>query len=133
MNITKIEGIGPINAAKLAEAGVKTTDGLLKAAADRKGRQTLSQQTGLSTKLILEWTNRADLMRVNGVGEEYSDLLEAAGVDTVKELAHRRPENLHNALLKTNAEKHLVRRDPSLSEVNAWVSHAKTLPPVISH
>jgi predicted flap endonuclease-1-like 5' DNA nuclease len=133
MNITKIEGIGPVNAAKLAEVGVKTTEGLLKVAANRKGRKMLSEQTGISNKLILEWANRADLMRVKGIGEEYSDLLEAAGVDTVREMAHRNPENLHKALLKTNNEKNLVRRDPSLSEVQDWISQAKNLPPVISH
>jgi predicted flap endonuclease-1-like 5' DNA nuclease len=133
MKITKIEGIGPVNAEKLAQAGVKTTAGLLKAAADRKGREALSDQTGISTKLILEWANRADLMRVKGIGEEYSDLLEAAGVDTVRELAYRNPKNLHKALLATNAHKKLVRRDPSLTEVYNWVSYAKTLPAVISH
>ena len=133
MNITKIEGIGPVNAAKLAEAGVTTTAGLLKAAADRKGREKLSKETGVSTKMILEWANRADLMRIKGVGEEYSDLLEAAGVDTVKELATRNPQNLHKAMLETNAAKKLVRRDPSLAEVEAWVHEAKTLPAVLSY
>jgi predicted flap endonuclease-1-like 5' DNA nuclease len=128
MNITKIEGIGPINAGKLVQAGVKTTAGLLRVAAGRKGRQELADQTG-----ILEWANRADLMRVKGIGEEYSDLLEAAGVDTVRELAYRNSENLHKALLETNAHKKLVRREPSLSEVRGWVSQAKTLPPIISH
>jgi predicted flap endonuclease-1-like 5' DNA nuclease len=133
MNITKIEGIGPINAGKLVQAGVKTTAGLLRVAAGRKGRQELADQTGISYKLILEWANRADLMRVKGIGEEYSDLLEAAGVDTVRELAYRNSENLHKALLETNAHKKLVRREPSLSEVRGWVSQAKTLPPIISH
>ena len=133
MNISKIEGIGPAYAAKLGEQGIKTTEGLLKAASSRKGRQDLSTQTGLSNHLILEWVNRADLMRVKGVGEEYSDLLEAAGVDTVRELANRNPDNLHNALLKTNAEKHLVRREPALSEVKSWINQSKRLPAVINY
>jgi len=133
MNIAKIEGIGSVYAAKLSEHGIKTTEVLLKVAASRKGRQDLAKKTGISALLILEWVNRADLMRVKGVGEEYSDLLEAAGVDTVKELAHRRPENLYKALLETNAKKRLVRRDPSLSEVQSWVSQAKALPPAITH
>ena len=133
MNISKIEGIGPAYAAKLDEQGIKTTEGLLKAAASRKGRQLLSEQTGLSNHQILEWVNRADLMRVKGIGEEYSDLLEAAGVDTVKELANRNPDNLHQTLIKTNAEKRLVRREPALNEVKSWVNESKRLPAVISY
>ena len=133
MNISKIEGIGPAYAAKLDEQGIKTTEGLLKAAASRKGRQLLSKQTGLSNHQILEWVNRADLMRVKGIGEEYSDLLEAAGVDTVRELANRNPDNLHQTLIKTNAEKHLVRREPALNEVKSWIIKSKRLPVVISY
>lgn len=133
MKITKIEGIGPTYASNLTGRGIKTTEGLLKAAASRKGREELSEQTGISNHLILEWANRADLMRVKGVGEEYSDLLEAAGVDTVKELAYRNPDNLHKSLLITNNEKRLVRRPPSLSEVQSWVSQSKSLPPVIRY
>ena len=133
MNISKIEGIGPAYAVKLGEQGIKTTEGLLKAAASRKGRQLLSEQTGLSNHQILEWVNRADLMRVKGIGEEYSDLLEAAGVDTVKELANRNPDNLHQTLIKTNAEKRLVRREPALNEVKSWVNESKRLPAVISY
>ena len=133
MNISKIEGIGPAYAAKLDEQGIKTTEGLLKAAASRKDRQLLSKQTGLSNHQILEWVNRADLMRIKGIGEEYSDLLEAAGVDTVKELANRNPDNLHQTLIKTNAEKRLVRREPALNEVKSWVNESKRLPAVISY
>jgi predicted flap endonuclease-1-like 5' DNA nuclease len=133
MNISKIEGIGPAYATKLSEQGIKTTEGLLKAAASRKDRKLLSEQTGLSNHQILEWVNRADLMRVKGIGEEYSDLLEAAGVDTVKELANRNPDNLHQTLIKTNVEKRLVRREPALSEVKSWVNESKRLPAVISY
>ncbi|MBG7609953.1 MAG: DUF4332 domain-containing protein [Anaerolineae bacterium] len=133
MNILKIEGIGPVNAAKLQKAGVRTTEGLLKVAASKSGRRKLAVQTDISETQILEWTNRADLMRVNGVGEEYSDLLEAAGVDTVKELRRRNSENLHQAMLDVNNAKKIVRRPPALSMVEGWVANAKSLEPVITY
>ncbi len=133
MNIKKIEGIGPVNASKLEKAGVRTTNALLKKGADKKGRTELAAASGVSEHNILEWVNRADLMRVNGVGEEYSDLLEAAGVDTVKELRNRNTGNLFKALHETNEAKSLVRRPPSLAEVEKWVAHAKTLPPVVTY
>ena len=133
MNVTKIEGIGPANAARLAKAGIRTTHALLKAAAKASGRRSLAAQTGIQEKDLLAWANRADLMRVKGVGEEYSDLLEAAGVDTVKELRRRNPENLHQAVIATNTEKRLVRRTPSLKEVTAWIQHAKELPPLLTY
>lgn len=132
MNIRRIEGIGPANATKLGQRGITTTEALLAAGASKKGRQQLSEDTGLSEVLILEWVNRADLMRVNGVGEEYSDLLEQAGVDTVKELRRRRPDNLHKAMLAVNDEKHLVRRAPAFSQVERWVKAASELPPVVT-
>ena len=128
-----IEGIGPVYSGKLSAAGVTTTAELLQAAADRKGRQTLAETTGITRDMILKWVNRADLMRVPGVGEEYSDLLEAAGVDTVKELRNRNPQNLHLAMTEINAEKRLVRRLPYLSEVQAWVKAAKELEPLITY
>ncbi len=133
MKITKIEGVGPAWAKKLKAAGVSTTESLLKAAADKKGRQRLAAQTGISEKLILEWVNLADLMRIKGIGEEYSDLLEEAGVDTVKELRNRRPDNLHQAMLQANARKRLVRRPPALSQVQSWVKQAKSLKPLVTH
>ena len=133
MKIEAIEGIGPTYAAKLGEAGIRTTEGLLKAGASRKGRLELAEKTGIPDSKILEWVNRADLMRVKGVGEEYSDLLEAAGVDTVKELRNRNAENLFNAMLKVNEEKKLVRRPPSQKEVTGWVEAAKALEPVVTH
>jgi predicted flap endonuclease-1-like 5' DNA nuclease len=133
MRIKSIEGIGPAYAEALAKAGIKTTEELLEAAASKKGRQALAEKTDLSEKRILEWTNRADLMRVRGVGEEYSDLLEAAGVDTVKELRNRNPDNLYAALLAVNDEKHLVRRPPSKNEVASWVKFAKTLKPLLTY
>ncbi len=133
MNITKIEGIGPHYASKLEGAGITTTASLLASAADRKGRLQLADRTGISMNQILGWVNRADLMRVRGIGQEYSDLLEAAGVDTARELSRRRPENLHQTLVITNASKKLVRRPPSLNEIQRWVEHAKMLPPMVTY
>jgi predicted flap endonuclease-1-like 5' DNA nuclease len=133
MNIEKIEGIGPKNAAALAKAGVKTTGGLLKAGATKKGRQELAEKSKISETYILAWVNRADLMRVKGVGEEYSDLLEKAGVDTVKELRNRKPENLWKAMKEVNEQKKLVRALPAQSQVEAWVAHAKQLEPVVKY
>ena len=133
MKITAIEGIGPQNAKMLAKASVTTTEGLLKAGGDPAGRRQLAAATGLAEEAILGWVNRADLMRVKGVGEEYSDLLEVAGVDTVKELRRRNPQNLHAAMVAANEEKNLVRRPPALSEVERWVEHAKTLAPAVTY
>lgn len=126
--IIDIEGIGPTYAKKLTDASVKTTDDLLEKGSTPKGREELSKQTGISETLILEWVNLADLFRIKGVGEEYSDLLEESGVDTVAELARRNPENLHAKILEVNEEKDLVRRPPTLSQVQDWVEQAKNLP-----
>jgi predicted flap endonuclease-1-like 5' DNA nuclease len=125
--ITDIEGIGEAYAVKLRQAGVRTTENLLEKGGTAKGRQELAKATGFSTKMILEWVNRADLYRVSGIGAQYSDLLEAAGVDTVLELANRKPEALLEALAKVNAKKNLVNLLPGLSRVQAWVKHAKSL------
>ena len=133
MNISSIEGIGPVMAAKLADQGIKSTDALLKTAADRKGRRALAKETGISDKQILNWVNKADLMRVRGVGEEYSDLLEATGVDTARELAVRNPYNLHSAMQVVNDKKELVRRVPSLAEIESWVAEAKKLAPMVTY
>ena len=126
--IEDIEGIGPTYARKLLEAGIKTVDDLLEAGCTRKGREELAERTGISSKLILEWVNLSDLFRIKGIGEEYSDLLEEAGVDTVAELSMRNPENLHAKLHEVNEEKKLVRRPPSLNEVKSWIEQAKKLP-----
>jgi len=132
-NISEIEGIGQKHAATLGEAGIRTTDQLLERAASKSNRQNLAEQTGISEKLILEWVNRADLFRVPGIGEEISDLLEAAGVDSVPELATRRPDNLHAKLVELNEDKHLVRQVPGESQLEKFVSKAKTLPKVVTH
>jgi len=131
--IEDIEGIGPAYAKKLMEAGVHTTDDLLKVGATAKGREELGKKTGIAHKLILEWVNLADLYRIKGVGQEYSDLLEESGVDTIVELAKRVPENLHAKLLEVNVEKKLVRRPPPLSAVKNWVEQAKKLKRVVEY
>jgi predicted flap endonuclease-1-like 5' DNA nuclease len=128
-----IEGIGPIYAEKLRAAGVQSVNALLRAGATPEKRKALQERTGIGHEYILDWVNRADLMRVKGIGEEYSDLLEKAGVDTVVELARRNPDNLHTSMLKVDAEKHLVRRTPSLGSVAEWVERAKALPRVVSY
>jgi predicted flap endonuclease-1-like 5' DNA nuclease len=128
-----IEGIGLAYAEKLRAAGIRTVEALLRAGATPEGRKELAQKTGIGDEYILDWVNRADLMRVRGVGEEYSDLLEKAGVDTVIELAQRNPDNLHKKLLEVNVEKRLVRRPPTWGMVTRWVEHAKVLPRVVSY
>ena len=125
--ISDIEGIGPVNAAKLSKAGVRGTNGLLKMGATRKGRQELAKATGVSAKVILDWVNRADLFRVKGIGSQYSDLLEAAGVDTTVELSKRQPEALLAAMTKANAKLNKVNQMPGLSNVKAWIKNAKSL------
>ncbi|HSO11772.1 MAG TPA: DUF4332 domain-containing protein [Anaerolineales bacterium] len=131
--LIEIEGIGPANAAKLNKAGVRGTNGLLKMGGTKKGRQELSKATGFATKTILEWVNRADLFRVKGVGTQYSDLLEAAGVDTAVELAKRKPEALLESMKAANVKKNLVNQMPALSLVRAWVKHAKKLKRVVEY
>jgi predicted flap endonuclease-1-like 5' DNA nuclease len=131
--VIEIEGTGPTYAAKLEEAGISTTEALLERAGTAKGREQLAAAIGVTTARVLEWVNRADLMRVKGIGSEYSDLLEAAGVDSVRELAQRRPDNLHARLFEVNEAKKLVRQGPALSAVEKWVAEAKTLPPAVSH
>lgn len=132
-SLKEIEGIGPAYAEKLAAAGLKTTEALLEAGGAKKGRADLAAATGISEELILRWVNMADLFRIKGVGEEYSDLLEAVGVDTVAELAQRNAENLQSKMTEVNAEKDLVRRVPTLAEVTSWVEQAKTLPKAVTY
>ena len=124
-SIADIEGIGPVYAEKLSDAGIKTTEKLLKEGCAKAGRKALASTTGLDEKKILRWVNMADLFRLKGVGEEYSDLLEAAGVDTVKELRNRNAANLHAKMTEVNEEKSLVRSLPSADKVADWVEQAK--------
>ena len=133
MNVADVEGIGSTYADKLAAAGVKTTDALLEAGASPKGRADLEAATGISHALILKWVNRVDLYRIKGIGSEYSDLLEIAGVDTVPELAQRNATNLCQALEAANAAKKAVRKLPTEAQVADWVAQAKKLPRVVTY
>ena len=131
--IIDIEGIGNVNAKKLVEAGINTVDDWLQKAKNPAGRKTLEETTGISGKSILKWTNHADLMRINGVGPQFSELLEAAGVDTVKELKHRVAENLQQKLEEINNKRNLVNRVPSVSEVQKMIDQAKELPAIMEY
>jgi predicted flap endonuclease-1-like 5' DNA nuclease len=126
--ISEIEGIGDAYAKKLEKAGIKTVEDLLEKGSTPKGRKAIAKATGISEQLILKWVNHADLFRIKGIGKQYAELLEAAGVDTVVELAKRNPENLLAAMTKTNEKKHLVRALPYLKQVKKWVEQAKKLP-----
>jgi predicted flap endonuclease-1-like 5' DNA nuclease len=128
-----VEGIGPAFGEKLKAIGLLTCLDLLKAGASRKGREEIVAQSGISAKLILEWVNHVDLYRIKGVGSEYADLLEAAGVDTVVELAQRNPGNLFDRMTEVNLEKALVRKPPTASQVEEWVAQAKGLPRVVTY
>ena len=131
--IETIEGIGPTYGAKLKAVGIVNTENLLQRCASRSGRTDVAKETGLDESQLLKWANMADLMRISGVGEEYSELLEAAGVDTVKELQHRNAENLAAKMAEINEQKKLTRALPAASQVEKWVEQAKSLEPLISH
>ena len=131
--IEKIEGIGPVYGEKLRGVGITTVEALLEAAASPKGRQELAEKTEITEKLILEWANLADLFRIKGIGEEYSDLLEEAGVDTVPELAQRNPANLLAKILEINGQKKLVRRVPTLTQVTSWIEQEQSLPRIVQY
>ena len=134
MNIEEVEGIGPVFAGKLSAAGVTTTDDLLEKGAKPSGRTSLEEATGISHSQILEWVNHVDLMRIKGVGSEYSDLLEAAGVDSPTELARRNAANLATTLQEVVAARPgIVRRIPTEGELTDWISQSKDLPRVVEH
>ncbi len=132
-NIKEIEGIGPAIGTKLEKAGITTTEALLKEGASKSGRKAMAEESGLSESQVLEFVNMSDLMRVKGVGGEFSELLHAAGVDTLKELRTRNAANLHAALEETNAKKKLTRRVPSLEMVEDYIAQAKEATPVVTH
>ena len=132
-NIEDIEGIGPASAAKLKELGIGTVEKLLERGATSKGRDEIETATGISGKQVLRWVNHADLYRIKGVGAEFAELLEAAGVDSVPELAQRSPVNLQKKMAEVNEEKKLTRRVPNEAMVTAWVAEAKTLGRVVTH
>jgi predicted flap endonuclease-1-like 5' DNA nuclease len=131
--LVDIEGVGPVYAGKLEKAGVATTEELLKVGATPKGRKEIAEKSGISETQVLEWVNRVDLARIKGVGSEYADLLEASGVDTVVELANRKPENLLAKMTEVNEAKKLVRKLPVLTQVQDWVKQAKDLPRAITY
>lgn len=133
VSLIRIEGVGEKYATTLKMNGVSTTEALLERGKTPKGRQELSEKTGIGEKLILEWVNLADLFRIKGIGEEYSDLLEEAGVDTVVELAQRNGDNLYQTLLAINQEKKLVRKMPSLGQIKDWIEQARRLPRIVSY
>jgi predicted flap endonuclease-1-like 5' DNA nuclease len=131
--LVDIEGVGEAYAQKLQEAGVASQEALLEMGSTPKGRKDMADKSGISEKLVLGWVNRADLARVKGIGEEYADLLEAAGVDTVPELAQRKSGNLYQKLVEVNAAKKLVRQLPTEAKVADWVTQAKALPRVVTY
>ena len=132
-NLLAVEGIGPVYAQKLKEAGIGSTQALLAAGATPEGRKDIAAKTGIGDSLILRWVNHVDLFRIKGVGEEYSDLLEAAGVDTVVELAQRVAANLYAKLVQVNQADKRVRKLPTEAQVKGWIKQAKKLPRKISY
>ena len=134
MNIEDVEGIGPVNAGKLREAEVRTTDDLLERGASRSGREALEAATGISGRLLLEWVNHVDLMRLDGVGSEYADLLEAAGVDSCAELARRNAANLATTFQEIDAARpSWIRRVPSETTIAGWIEQAQEMGKVVTH
>lgn len=133
VNVAEIEGIGEAYSEKLKEAGIVTMAAFLEYGATPKGRKDLAEKTGISEKLILRWVNHADLFRIKGIAKQYAELLEAAGVDTIPELAQRNATNLLAALIQTNEEKKLVRRPPVEAQVSDWIKQAKELPRLITY
>lgn len=131
--IEDVEGIGPTYGEKLRAAGVTNTDQLLTAGKTKKGREELARKTEISETMILKWVNMVDLYRIKGIGSEFSELLEAAGVDTVKELKHRVPANLTRKIVEINEQKKLTRRVPTESVVTDWIEQAKKLPPTVEY
>jgi predicted flap endonuclease-1-like 5' DNA nuclease len=130
-----IEGIGEATAKRFAEVGVRSVEALLKAGANAAGRKDLADRAGVSADKVLTWVNHADLFRIRGIAGQYSELLEAAGVDTVIELAKRNAKNLTDALAKANAagRQRIVRAVPSLKRVEGWIEQAKKLTRVVSY
>lgn len=132
-HITTIEGIGETYAEKLRSVAIRSTDDLLLKAADKKGRETVSAATGISEVVLLKWVNQADLQRINGVGEEFGELLERSGVDSVPELAQRNATNLTAKMIEVNTSLNLTSTVPGEATVASWIAHAKTLNRIVSH
>ena len=133
MKIIDIEGIGPAYAEKLTKVGIRSVDALLNKGATDKGRKEIAKATGITHTSILEWVNRADLYRIKGVGSQYSDLLEKAGVDTVVELSNRVAENLYAKMMEVNKAKNLTNKMPGVKQVKKWVAQAKKLKRIVTY
>ena len=131
--IADIEGIGSVYAQKMIDLGIKTTEDLLTRGATPKGRKEIAEATGISPKLILKWVNHADLFRIKGVAGQFAELLEAAGVDTVKEFRHRVAANLQPKMVEVNDAKNLCNRVPSVAEIQRMIDQAKELEPVVTY
>jgi predicted flap endonuclease-1-like 5' DNA nuclease len=131
--IIDVEGIGEVYARKLEDAGIATTEALLEQGATRAGRQKIEKTTGISHALLLRWVNHVDLFRIKGVQTQYAELLEAAGVDSIPELAQRDPAHLHPKLVETNETKKLVRKVPTQKQVSDWIGQAKKLPRAVTY
>jgi hypothetical protein len=132
-DVIAVEGIGEVYGKKLKDAGIATTRDLLEQGATRAGRERIEKATGISGSLILRWVNHVDLFRVKGVEAQYSELLEASGVDSVPELSHRVAANLLAKLVEVNEARHLVHHLPSDRQVGAWIEEAKGLSRVVTH
>jgi predicted flap endonuclease-1-like 5' DNA nuclease len=132
-HINEIEGIGPSHAEKLESHGIKTVEDLLKAGATPSGREELVRKTGISHHLILKWVDEADLFRIKGIGRQYAEFLRASGVDSIKELAQRRADHLHEKLTAINREKKHVHEVPSVHAIERWIEEAKALPRIVSY
>lgn len=132
-SIIDIEGVGEVYAKKLQDAGIRTTEALLEACASPKGRKEMAEKTGISDALILKWTNHADLFRIKGIAGQFAELLEASGVDTVKELRHRKADNLHAKMEEVNAAKKLTRRIPTVAQLEDMIKQAGELEPKMTY
>ncbi|MBV9643689.1 MAG: DUF4332 domain-containing protein [Verrucomicrobia bacterium] len=132
-HINEIEGIGPSHAEKLESHGIRTVEDLLKSGATPNAREELVKKTGISHHLILKWVNEADLFRVKGIARQYTELLRSAGVDSVKELAQRRADHLHEELTAVNREKKHVHEVPGINAIERWIEEAKALPGMVTY
>jgi predicted flap endonuclease-1-like 5' DNA nuclease len=132
-SVNAIDGIGPMFAEKLALANIKSTERLLKLGGDRAGRKSISYITGIDETLILRWVLRVDLFRIKGIGAEYADLLEALGIESMKELSTRKADILYHKLIEVNEAKQLVRQLPTPKRVASWVSQARDLTPKVTY
>jgi predicted flap endonuclease-1-like 5' DNA nuclease len=133
MKTIEVQGIGPANGRKLALAGIRTTEALLKKGASDKGRKEIAARSGISHALVLRWVNHADLFRIIGIGPQYAEILEKAGVDTVAELSKRAAGTLYEKVVAANRIEKLVRKMPSRQQIEDWIAAARKLPRLISY